>query len=54
MVDISKCSGEGCKVKEKCYRFTVKGNEYWQVYSDFHKTEKDKEGKCEYFWYNKK
>lgn len=23
MTDITKCSGEGCPVKEKCYRFTA-------------------------------
>ena len=22
--DISKCTGEGCKLKNRCYRFTVK------------------------------
>ena len=23
MTDIAKCSGEGCPIKEKCYRFTA-------------------------------
>jgi hypothetical protein len=30
--DISKCSGEDCPVKEKCYRFTATASEYRQSY----------------------
>jgi hypothetical protein len=49
MTDISKCSGEGCEQKEKCYRFTTIADEQWQSYF----TEPPiKDGKCEYFWTN--
>lgn len=34
MPDISKCTGNGCEIKEQCYRYTVKGSE-WQAYTDF-------------------
>lgn len=30
MADISKCEGNGCPLKEKCYRFTAPKNEEWQ------------------------
>lgn len=45
MTDISKCRGEGCPIKESCYRFTAP-NGYWQSYSDF----KYEDGKCEFYW----
>lgn len=32
MPDIAKCSGEGCTLKESCYRFTSKPSEYMQCY----------------------
>ena len=30
MKDISKCSGEGCPVKDTCRRFTVQSDNLWQ------------------------
>ena len=27
MADITKCKGEGCPIKESCYRFTVEASE---------------------------
>lgn len=50
MPDISKCSNKLCTLKEKCYRFTCKPNEYWQSYAEF---SQDDEGDCEYFISNK-
>jgi hypothetical protein len=47
MADITKCKGEGCPVKENCYRFTALADEYYQSYfveSPF------KDGKCDMFW----
>jgi hypothetical protein len=44
MPDITKCDNEKCPLKEKCYRWTSKWDEY-QAYSHF---EPDKKGKCEY------
>lgn len=32
MADISMCEGNGCPLKEKCYRFTAIPNEYRQAY----------------------
>lgn len=32
MSDITKCSGQNCPIKEKCYRFNAKSNEHWQSY----------------------
>jgi len=32
MADITMCSGKGCRVKDKCYRFTAKKSEFWQSY----------------------
>jgi hypothetical protein len=46
MPDICKCSGEGCPVKEKCYRYTSKPS-YYQSY--FTKAP-IKNNKCEYYW----
>jgi hypothetical protein len=46
MSDITKCSGEGCNVKKKCYRFTANSG-YWQSYFG---TPPIKDGKCDYFY----
>lgn len=32
MADITMCSGEGCEMKEKCYRFKASPNPYMQSY----------------------
>lgn len=32
MPDITMCSGEGCVIKEDCYRFKATPNEYRQSY----------------------
>ena len=32
MSDITMCSGVGCRVKDKCYRFTSNRCEYGQSY----------------------
>jgi hypothetical protein len=32
MADITMCSGEGCSVKESCYRFKAPVNEFRQAY----------------------
>ncbi len=43
--DVAKCDGEGCKVKEMCYRYTSK-EEFMQ--SNF-KPEMKETIDCEYF-----
>jgi len=51
MADITMCSGKGCRVKDKCYRFTANKNEFRQSY--FTKPPinvKDNVLICDYFW----
>ena len=49
MADISKCSGEGCSLKNRCYRFTVKSSTYQSFFST---PPNRKPYKCSYFWEN--
>ena len=35
MPDISMCAGEGCHVKDKCYRHVAKADEKLQSWSEF-------------------
>lgn len=30
MADMTKCSGKGCKLKDTCFRYVDKPNEYYQ------------------------
>ena len=32
MADITMCTGDGCSIKENCYRFTAEKSEYRQSY----------------------
>lgn len=32
MVDITMCVGEGCPLREECYRYKAPVNEHWQAY----------------------
>lgn len=45
MPDITKCPGEGCDIRETCYRFTSKASQ-WQSYSQ----SVFQNGKCEDYW----
>ena len=47
MSDITKCKGTDCPVKEHCYRYTAKANEFRQSYFV---EPPIKDGKCEMFW----
>jgi len=49
MIDICKCNGEKCKVKNKCLRFKSKPMEYGQSWADFYKQTKNKKGQCGQF-----
>lgn len=49
MVDICMCSGEGCPLKESCYRYKAKPSEYLQSYFGDIPYDFDKEN-CEYYW----
>ena len=46
MADITKCSGEGCPLKDMCYRFTATGSDYQSYFT----TPPVKDNKCEMFW----
>lgn len=46
MPDIAMCSGDGCPLKEKCYRFTAKPSEYQSYFAD----PPIKDGKCDHYW----
>lgn len=50
MADISKCMGEDCSLKEKCYRYTADDGD-WQSYLSYTPYEKSK-NECELFWEN--
>lgn len=47
MPDITKCTGEGCPLKEGCYRFTAPDTEFMQSYFAEAPV---LNGECEYFW----
>jgi hypothetical protein len=51
MADIEMCGGEGCRRRERCYRFTAPKNKEWQSF--FVRPPLKKNGKCDYFWPNK-
>jgi hypothetical protein len=50
MADICKCNSIVgniiCPVREKCYRYTAKADEYQSFFVDA----PIKDGKCEYYW----
>lgn len=50
-MDITKCSGQNCPVKEKCYRFTAPASQY-QSYFVIPpiKTTKERKLDCEHYW----
>lgn len=50
MADITKCKGTGCDMKDRCYRYTAKSNEYWQAYFIDIPLKDDKT--CDEFWDN--
>ena len=55
MPDISLCIGNQCSIKEKCYRYTAKPDEYGQAYFSVPPYKDKEENKhkdvyCEYFW----
>lgn len=47
MPDITMCEGRDCPIKESCYRYTAKPNEFRQSY--FVDTPY-KDGECEHYW----
>jgi len=49
MADISKCRGEGCPKKDRCYRYTAPSNMYRQSYMSPPRKE---DGSCDEYWPN--
>ena len=49
MPDISKCFGNDCPLKEKCFRYTCKPDELWQSYNDFKSYLNEDKTDCEQF-----
>ena len=55
MPDITMCKGEGCGIKEDCYRHTAKANEHWQTYfTESPCSQKMGGTACEYFTPNRR
>ena len=50
MTDITKCTGEGCGLKETCYRYTAPTG----MYQFFFMNSPIKDGKCEYYTFGRK
>tara|TARA_R110002072_G_scaffold3093_1_gene23171 strand:- start:1443 stop:1628 length:186 start_codon:yes stop_codon:yes gene_type:complete len=52
MPDISMCTGDGCTLKENCYRFKAKASHYQSyILEPPHKgVDEDGNSKCEYYW----
>lgn len=46
MPDITMCTGEGCKLKETCYRYKAKPDQYQYYFTK----PPVKNGNCEYLW----
>lgn len=46
MADITKCFGIDCPIKEQCYRFTAKADEYQTYFLN----SPIKDGKCDMYW----
>ena len=49
MPDITMCKGTNCPLKEKCYRFTAKADEYQSYFNEIPL----KDGKCDMYWEKK-
>ena len=52
MPDITMCKGDGCPMKETCYRFTAKPSDLRQSY--FMNAPIKEDNTCEYYWPNEK
>lgn len=48
-MDITKCEGYNCPLREKCYNFKAPENEYRQSYFSEHPFDFEN-NTCKYFW----
>jgi len=46
MTDITKCTGEGCELKETCYRFTAPTGMYQSMFVEV----PIEDNNCNYYW----
>jgi len=50
---ITKCKGDGCIIKEKCYRYTAKGSKYQSYFHtppfEITGSKKHKRFKCDFY-----
>jgi len=49
MTDITKCTGEGCALKQTCYRYTAPMGTYQSMFVEV----PNRNGKCDYYWQDK-
>ena len=49
MPDISKCAGQGCPLKECCYRYTSRNSPFWQ-YTEKTPPYNAETKTCDLFW----
>ena len=48
-MDITKCKDEECPLKDTCFRYVAKPDEFWQAY--FTETPFDKiRNTCDFYW----
>ena len=52
MPDITMCDGEGCKLKENCWRFKAKPSSYQSFFSEA--PVKNEGADCDYYWEDEK
>jgi hypothetical protein len=48
VADIAMCKGDGCPLKETCYRYKARANEFYQSY--FAIVPFNKDGTCDHYW----
>jgi hypothetical protein len=46
MTDITKCTGEGCALKETCYRYTAPMGRYQSMFVEV----PIEDNNCNYYW----
>jgi hypothetical protein len=46
MTDITKCTGEGCELKETCYRYTAAMGTYQSMFVEV----PIEDNNCNYYW----
>jgi hypothetical protein len=51
MADITKCKGTNCPMKQNCYRYTAKEDEFYQAYFTEVPIKKDE---CDMYWHTTK